>query len=845
VGNIHTQASPRGASARLNPRSAGMNRRRSRAAGASRHLRVASSSQFARLTLGFPALVCGLLLFAIPAAADVVIMKDGFTLHGKIIKEQTAIRDPDHGPIFTIKGNGLTSVDDGARWMVFPASQRQLGDVSKDYDKFAGNEVFLLKTSRIDSLPLPGSALFRKATEFDKNWRRVMTFDDPNGGFYEIKQQITALTPHQVRIEAITHIWTSFHLTKELGPELCKTLIRNHPDMIEKDRKPDPDKRMRLVRFLMQAEWWDEAEKEGDELVRLVPEAKERVEKVHEEIRGLRNDLLLSEIERAKDAGRHTWAREALKRFPQQNVPAKMIARVATLLAEYDAQFKQHDSAKRLLKDLIPQVQDAVLLEAAKAVDAELHPDTVGRVENFVTLAEQAEQFAKQGRKVLHTPDELLASAITGWLLGKNSAETRPSSAQKFWQIRQMVLEYQRTDGVIARRNLLAKFQKTSIPLEFDELAQLISLLPPCEADDDLPAKAQTRKSGSLPGLREGVEYLVQLPPEYQPGRAYPLLVILPDGGQKPEDLLLKGFGDLPARNGYIVAALNWHRGIRDKFDPYNADDQHMVTGLVWHLRRKFQVDSDRVFLFGYGEGANIALDVGSAHPDLFAGVVPMGPFPYWWFVNDYWRNMQHLPLYLITGDQVGDRVRPIRRVLDSIMSKGYPAIAVSYKGRSYEWFGFELPYAFDWMNRKRRETAVPELGKPGLASSDGEEYRTLRATDDRFYWLSTKEISPQNLLVTFLGTKKTPNAARLQGSILAGNTIHVKTVGVKDVTVWLGKGMVDFSLPIRIKVNNDDYWTNDRKLVKPNLSVLLEDLYERGDRQRPFFEKVTRETRQ
>jgi len=143
-------------------------------------------------------LVSGLFLCAMPAAADVVIMKDGFTLHGKILKERAVIRDPDAGPFVAMKANGLTSVDDGARWMVFPASQRQLGDVSSDYDKFAGNEVFLLKTRRIDSLPLPGQALFRKETPFDKNWRKVMTFDDPNGGFYEIKQQITALTPHHI-----------------------------------------------------------------------------------------------------------------------------------------------------------------------------------------------------------------------------------------------------------------------------------------------------------------------------------------------------------------------------------------------------------------------------------------------------------------------------------------------------------------------------------------------------------------------------------------------------------------------------------------------------------------------
>lgn len=821
-----------------------------------------SSRRRARWCIGIGAIAVAALAYVPPASADVVILKDGYMLHGKIYKEQQIISDAHAGPIVSSKINGLTLVDDGPRWTIFSATQRQVGDVTKDFDKFARYEVFFRKTGYVDRQRLPSSATYRKETPFDKNWRRVMIFDDAKvNGHYEIKQQITAMTPHFVRIESYTHTWTAFHLTKELGPELVKTLLRTHPDLLEKDGKAEPDKRMRLIRFLIQAEWWDDAEQELDALLKAVPTEKEKVEKVRDEIRELRADLLLDEIKRAKEAGRHKWARDALKRFPQQNVPPRITTGVATLQAEYDAQFKQYESAKRLLHDLIPQIKDEALAEAAWAVEGEVHPDTVGRLEMFATLGEQAEQFAKQGRKALDTPDELLATAVTGWLLGKNSAEKKPSSAHKFWRIRNMVLEYQRTDGAIARRNLLQAFQKMSIPLEFDELAQLISLLPPCEADEDLsarsrwaraiaastavfgvpeqerPNKPRLLSTGALPGLREGVDYLLQLPPEYQPGRAYPLLVMLPDGLQKPDELLSRGFGDLPTRHGYITAVLDWHGGIHQRYDPYKAESQRMVTGLLWHLRRKYQVDSDRVFLFGFGEGASAALDVACGHPDLFAGVIPMGPSPYHWIWNHYyWCNLQQLPLYLISGDQVGDRIKAIRPLLQNVMSKGFPSIAVSYKGRSHEWFGYELPFVFEWMVPKKRAVGVPELGKPGLSIGDGQEYRTMRVTDDRFYWLSADEIAPQNVLDPKKG--KAPVAARLYAKIMDGNTIEVKVTGLNQVTVWLGKGMVDFAQPIRIRVNSVLEWDNGRKPIVPNLTVLLEDLYERGDRQRPFFEK-------
>ncbi len=59
----------------------------------------------------------------------------------------------------------------------------------------------------------------------------------------------------------------------------------------------------------------------------------------------------------------------------------------------------------------------------------------------------------------------------------------------------------------------------------------------------------------------------------------------------------------------------------------------------------------------------------------------------------------------------------------------------------------------------------------------------------------------------------------------------------MRQVTVWLGRDMIDFTKPVTINVNGQIRWMNKR--VEPSLPTLMEDFYARGDRQRLFFAKV------
>src|SRR5262249_52850119 len=138
---------------------------------------------------------------------------------------------------------------------------------------------------------------------------------------------------------------------------------------------------------------------------------------------------------------------------------------------------------------------------------------------------------------------------------------------------------------------------------------------------------------------RDGPTYIVQLPPEYRHGRSYPVLVVLHEANEKPLTMLRR-WTDVAAEHGYILIAPEWQAGVGAY--SYSEREHASVLLALRDLRRKYNVDSDRVFLFGLGQGGTMAFDVGLSHPDLFAGVIPMSAHPEL-FAEKYFRNGQYL----------------------------------------------------------------------------------------------------------------------------------------------------------------------------------------------------------
>lgn len=786
-----------------------------------------------------------LLIGSNPAPADVVIMKDGFTLHGKVRRQMTSFVDPVSGQqVEMAKLNSFFAVDDEARRIIF--SMRQVQDVDeRDVSRETDPLRFALRLVRIDNSRLPAYAQFQEVTPWDTRWERVFNMSNSNGRV-QIPQRITLMTPHFVRVDSLRYAWTSFYLTRELGPDMAKKLLSNHPELKLNGDAADPGRRFRVARFLIQAGWYEQADEELKGILKDLPGEKEKVESLQESLRKIRAMQAFDEIERGQKAGRHQWVQTALAQLPQEGLDEKQATRLSTLKAEFDKAASGVMLARRLLKELPSSLENSpariLLADAAAAIAAELHADAVGRLESFISFAQLAERARDGSRTPEHAPDQLLSLAISGWLLGNGSAEAKVDTAERLWRTRQFVLEYQRTHETLARQHLLAEYQKAGA-VAGDEMEQLIRSLPPPEpANPAILPSAKGVEGGlgivklqaDLPGARRrNIEYYVQLPPEYHHGRGAPVLFVLHGMGEKARDILAR-WRNLAALHGYILVAPEWQVGVRETYE-FTADEHAAVLDVLRDLRRQFQVDSDRVFLFGWGEGANMAFDVGLSHPDQFAGIIPMCCRARY-FMRSYWRNGQYLPYYVVDGDLDGDNARDNRRQFEQWVPRGYPALYAEYKGRGMEWFEAELPYIVDWMSRKKRATAFPELGKSGNGGPFGEEFQTMRTTDNRFYWVTVEGLGDRYLNQAARWDQKIVPAA-IQGRISEGNQITLIARGFKKVTVWLSPGMIDFTKSVSVTVNAQSRWSN--RMVVPSLSTLLEEFYQNGDRQRLFLAKM------
>ena len=453
-----------------------------------------------------------------------------------------------------------------------------------------------------------------------------------------------------------------------------------------------------------------------------------------------------------------------------------------------------------------------------------------------MNLAVQAERERLQGRDPTKKPDELLATAISGWAMGKNGATPDAKAALKIWAARDAVLAYQRTEDENTRHKILHRYQ-AGTPVPIDLLAQIVSLLPPAAPENLLFRTGMPLTSKIMPpGIYKrttnptaehpiGIPYYVKLPPEYQHGRMYPVLIALGAPNYDVEGLVAS-LVDEADRHGYIIFAPDWTNKFANGWE-WQGDQHWYVTAVLREAVKNFCIDNDRVFMMGIGDGGNMALDIGLSHPDLFAGVMPICPIPKPMFFTEYWKNAQALPFYIITAEFAGASGTELKKQLfDRWMPRGFPGILSVYKGRGVDWFRSDVPVLFDWMSRKKRVSTTAVLK---IDDKLRQAWQTMRPTDNRFYWLEVNEIEESKQLSVKKTTVQFP--ANIQGDVSGDNVIRVNSAGVKKLSILLTADLIDWQKPVRVVLNNSPARNYKPKMLEPDLELLLEDYRIRGDR--------------
>ena len=796
-------------------------------------------------------------------ADDAVIFPDGFYLRGRVEKEGIP---PQLDKVFTASTT-FTYLSSGPRFVIFTPHVSKGAKVTKDLPPEKLLDLRRPPPVQLAKLPASGNLT---VSDFNADGRRTLDIKYDRFPPEQIIQVATIMTPKLIRLDAIKFRWREVLDPKDLGYPALRKILTSHPE-IKDGWLPvvDPLKRMTLARFFKEMGWHDKAKLELKQLKLDAPwawskEAGDKYDELLAQVEEAETAWVLGEVELALNGGQYQAASQFLNGFQPKNANARDITRLADLKAKVQDVQPKYQAIKAALKEIIDiesgerdreQHMGLVgsafapnlplrtltptmdgLLRGAKALLNELHPDTIDRVNNFREIAGQKE-----------TPNERkLATAVSGWLLGKNGSKPDPEYAYRLWLGREMVSDYLRLSIANDRAGVLKTYRAGKEALSTDELAQIITNLPPIDPQDATTikgTKVNPRDSGAtdtfkietgpVPEDDGGLTYYVRLPREYHVGRSYPVVLALHTPEMNPEQMI----GQLAVeceRNGYILAAPAWGTGRVKSYDMLGKEHR-FATSCLRDLSRRFQIDPDKVFAFGFASGGNFALDLAMSKPHLFAGVVSMAADFNAAFYREYWRNAQRCPVYAVTGETAFSSVENHRQLFSRWMDLGFYAILSIHKGQGLKWYGSELPMIFDWMNRKTR---VRGLGSLRLDNKRYEPWQSFRETDDRFYWVGATELSRRNKLGD--GEKPNPNLIPATfNADIRNNTVIVNGVsGVRQITVWLEKDMIDWTQKVSVSVDTTLQGMKPA-VMTPDPRILLEELYRTGDRKMLFFGKL------
>lgn len=703
----------------------------------------------------------------------------------------------------------LLLIDNGMqRYFV---ARRHVAELNADIE-LAHEEKFELpapkRTGRGVMLQSVGS--FSEVTDFDEFGRRRVTLATVRGPVH-VFQSVTEIGPKHLKVVATNYEWEQAIATTSVPPPQLDAMLRKVLDT------NDADDRMAIARFYLQAGLYQQSQNELDSVVRDFPDLRERIEETALLLSTEISRRLLTELKHRQTAGQHQLAYVAAKSFPTERMSAAVLREVSDLKAGYDDAIMQLEKIRVLLGEYQAKLDNPKQIEHVPAlrsvVNEKLDYESLPRLQAFLQLTDDETLSAS----------EKLALAYSGWVVGSANAITNLEAALRLWEARYLLLEYLRERDSLQRETLLTRLQAVE-GVSPKTLSQLIELLPPVFETPGLTTGRAVPITVSQESEAIPVNYSVLLPQEYNPHHRYPMIVALRPAEKTTERELI-WWGGPPGepaqsqRHGYVVIAPEYAAEGRQKYD-YDVTAHEIVVRSIRDARKRFNIDSDRVFLAGHGMGADAAYDIGLSHPDLFAGLIAISGTMGNVYEKYYYANARTLPIYAVNGERDRDSFQRNKLVMGRWLLNGFDVVYTEYLGRGYESFYAEIHKLFDWMSLQRRQKHPSEF-----------EVKTLRPGDNRFFWVQVdglpKSVVPRPNRRG--GMRPMPISAR----VTEGNTVDLKS-GSDSTTVWLSPEFVDFDKRVKILVNGGRPKFND--FLRPDIQVMLEDLWFRGDRQQLYL---------
>lgn len=661
-----------------------------------------------------------------------------------------------------------------------------------------------------------------------------------NGKVEDIQAGIISINELYAEVLCLTHDWTYAIAFDAIPRESLTGILKKVTNF-----DTEADVRLNLVRMLIKGNRLPEAKTLFKEVKVDFPELAARHEyqkQIDEQIAG----QITAVLEERRDVGQHQLAANFARIHPKDDLTPETIVRVNQLIRFYTDTNRRIERVQAALPALVAEIDDAKLREPSvlihRLIAGQIDADTIDRFAAFELIADSAENADPADADAAANEDdpasaeEQLALAFSGWLMGTDGTVKNLRDVISLYDAREHILDYLNTDPSedSVRQSLADRISKME-GVGIERVAAIVRHLPAIQPPQ---LESSGEDSGGKFVINAGTDSWPMVgiaPPEYHETRQYPVVIVF-HGRFDTAEKSLGWWRSHAEKHGYIVVAPQWlpEGGVSPTEQNYDAsaESHQKFLATMRRIRTSLRIDDDRIFIAGHDLGGDAALDIGTSHPDMFAGIVSVcgvAQRHLQWTAP----NAIQVPWYVVIGDAQGDWFERMSMVAarffkrDDEMDIDYDMVFVKYPFRGLERYAEEADDIFSWMSRQTRSRHPEKVYA-----------RVLRSTDVNWSWVRLKSVPPQfaqmdNPDASFDGAYR---PAELNVRRDDRNLIRVKS-SPSDLTLLLSPEMpgLDVNQPIRIhngrKTSNVDY--------HPQISHLLDELYQTGDRSRLCFMRV------
>jgi len=364
-----------------------------------------------------------------------------------------------------------------------------------------------------------------------------------------------------------------------------------------------------------------------------------------------------------------------------------------------------------------------------------------------------------------------------------------------------------------------------------DERNSILQDLKPFEKSDVKPAKLLelARRGPKSGGGREN-----KLDHKDHPGTYY--LAGTKEGKKIPLFIGLHGGGGSASDSGAQAMSFGFPKGClavfptaltRPAVTEWNRErEAEYVLALIEELKRTYDIDTNRIYLFGLSMGGWGTFCIGSHHADVFAGLAPCAAGVCEPSVDrekcTIFANLRNTPIRWYHGERDNNPppdhpsfgVRQAAKRLEALQKEqgGY---AFEYK--EYPGLGHAAPPdgfgpIFDWLVKQQRNPCPSKV-----------VWEPHRRYGRHFFWLKVASPTPGTRIEAEIDRKK--------------NSVTVKTKAIEGGwTIFLNEKLVDLNKPVVVTVNGERKFSG--KLSR-SLTAAVETIAAKRDPEMIFTARI------